>query len=167
LIELAVVLVLLAILVSLGTLALQGVLAAARVNGTVADVTRIRAALLRLHADCEGLAAARLLTDPGLVTRPSWASACWKGPYLGRWPAVAPLGGSYEYLAPERTGGPQNVTLSVRGLGEDEARRLAAAIVAQLGTGSLAQVTYQAGDGGGAGTWRVGLIVGSNEVLVR
>ena len=162
LVELGVVLLLVAILTSLGALNLTWALERARVSSAVADLGALRGALLRLATDCEGLPTWSSTKDPGLGTKPSWAATCWKGPYLRTWPATTPLGGTFRYSGPTKTGKkPANATLSAEGLTTASAQQLAAAIAANFGTSALGKLTYTSKKK----TWSVELILGDRQAI--
>jgi type II secretion system protein G len=162
LVELMIVIALLGILTSLATLTLQSLRNRAQVNATVADMAAVRSALMRLRADCDGLPTWSATTDPGLATRPAWATGgCWRGPYMRAWPTTTPLRGSYVYFGPPKTGRAQNVTLSATALSQGSSTELSRAIETYFGRAALGRVTFASR----TRTYSVELILGNQSII--
>ena len=96
-IELAIVLTLVGILLTLVIATTQRFIQRARATATAAQMAFIRDALLAFAASCDGLPlSAESGGDPGLAYPPA-NTPCWTGPYLAGWPATTSFGGGTTY----------------------------------------------------------------------
>ena len=130
-IELAIVLTLVGILLTLFILATQRFIQRARASATAAQMAFVRDGLLSFAASCEGLPlATESGGDPGLTYRPTNA-ACWSGPYLARWPTTTSFGKSTTY---QYRGAPgAAATLSAQALATNDALSLGTAVAPIFG----------------------------------
>lgn len=151
--ELLIVAALLGLLATLSVLTLGSVLRRTQAHTAAANMVLIRDGMLRVASDCGGLPVWTGGGDPGLVTRASWGTACWRGPYLSAWPVT---GGTYEFSGPG-----QGVTAVVRvtGLSQDATAAVAADVAGVFGSG--AGLSY-----GTASGWSAEIPVGT-EYLGR
>lgn len=150
LVELAVVLALLSIMAAITVVNMRTVLLSTRARAAAIELGTARTALLSLALDCGSLPRQTNTTDPGLVTRPAWASAAsWRGPYLkGPWPKRTLNSGFYQYIGRANA----KPILRVRDLTEPSARLLALYIRIQYPQAALGAV------GKSGATWYVDFV---------
>jgi type II secretory pathway pseudopilin PulG len=96
-IEVAVVLTLIGVLLTLAILAAQRFIQHAKASATASQMGFVKDGLLSFAANCEGLPlSAASGGDPGLVYPPA-NTPCWTGPYLARWPTTTSFGDGTSY----------------------------------------------------------------------
>jgi hypothetical protein len=140
LVELLVVVALIGMLAVLVYLNFGMLVSRTRAHAAAANLLLIRDGMLRLGVDCGGLPVwAPGGGDPGLVTRPSWAPTCWRGPYLNLWPSTP---GTYEFDGP---GGTTEAVVRVHSIPSEAIQPVAVQIVGIFGAGAV--LRYGAGTG--------------------
>lgn len=96
-VEVAVVLTLIGVLLTLAILATQRFIQRAKASATATQMAFVRNGLLTFAASCEGLPTATPSGgDPGLSYPPA-NTPCWTGPYLAHWPGTTSFGTGTSY----------------------------------------------------------------------
>ncbi len=95
--EMAVVLTLIGVLLTLAILAAQRFIQRAKASATATQMAFVKDGLLSFAASCEGLPLSSTSGgDPGLAYPPT-NTPCWSGPYLARWPTTTSFGNGTSY----------------------------------------------------------------------